>query len=221
MSVVDVWLVPVVARASSDPAMLGVLAPAERAGIDSLGFTADRDRAVTARVAARHAIGRRLGLAPEGVPLAAHGPPVVEEGDIHVSWSHSGAWVALAISDDRAVGIDIEQIPDRPLTRALAGVGVSSLEEFVALEAASKATACAFGGRWPPGVHTRRLCAPTGYLAAVAARGDDWTAELQMRPPMASAVWPISLDSPTADPLPAGHLEGPPEERCGHGFQLV
>ena len=122
MSIVDVWMVPVQAGASTNPAMLGVLGAAERTAIGSLGFTADRDRAVTARAAARHVIGRRLGLAPEGVCLAGQGPPVVEGAAIHVSWSHSGSWVALAISDERPVGIDIEQIPDRTPTRALAGI---------------------------------------------------------------------------------------------------
>ena len=95
-----------------------------------------------------------------------------------VSWSHSGGWIALAISDDRGVGIDIEQIPEPVPIRALARIGVSSIAEFVALEAASKATACVFGGRWPSGVEIRRLAAPEGYCAAVAAPGMGWRLSL-------------------------------------------
>ena len=195
MSVIDVWLVPVEVGAAGDAAKVAMLGTEERSRIASLGFAADRDRAVTARVAARHAVGRRLGLTPDRVPLTGGGIPAVQGVTINVSWSHSGAWVALAISDERPVGIDIEEVLALLPTRALAGIGVASLEEFVALEAASKATACRYGGRWPPGVHARRLCAPTGYLAAVAAAGDDWTAELHMKPPVASEPGRTSLDS--------------------------
>ena len=69
---VHVWFVPVVAGVV--PAGLPA---AEAASIESLGFPADRDRAVTARSSARRVLGERLGVAPSEVPLLTGGRPVV------------------------------------------------------------------------------------------------------------------------------------------------
>lgn len=179
--VVGVWLVPVAAGAAEDPSLLALLGPGERAVIGSLGFAADRDRAVTARAVARRSLAEILGTTPAAVVADTRGSARVPEERTSVSWSHSGRWVALAIGSDRAVGIDVERVPARIPLEALARIGVRSLAEFVALEAASKATGCAFGGRWPPGIVSRRLAAPEGYLAAVAAPGDDWAAEVHFR----------------------------------------
>ena len=85
---------------------------------------------------------------------------------------------------DLRVGIDIEKIPDRLDLGALAGIGVASLEEFVSLEAASKATNCFYAPAWPPHVTVRRLAAPQQYVAAVAAPGDGWNVEVHMRSPL-------------------------------------
>ena len=152
-----------------------------------LGLRADRDRATCARVAARIEIGRRLGVAAADVPLeASGGPPSIRGADTFVSWSHSGRWLALALAAGRAVGIDIEEVPQRLDLAPLAELDVWSLDDFVALEAASKATACAYDGAWPPGVAVRRLSAPSGYVAAVAvaAHRDDWTVEVHMKSPL-------------------------------------
>jgi hypothetical protein len=184
MKIVDAWLVPVQEGAGDDSNLLGMLGPDDRAKISRLGESEDRDRAVTARVAARIELGRRLGLTPGAVRLRDEGPPAVEAADLSVSWSHSGTWIALAICEGRSVGVDIEREPKRLDMQALKEIGVTSLEEFVRLEAATKATHCAFGGSWPPGVLVRRLAAPPGYVAAVAAPGDDWTFELHMRCPL-------------------------------------
>ncbi|MEO6121990.1 MAG: hypothetical protein ABIW46_09050 [Acidimicrobiales bacterium] len=174
-SVVEVWLVAVTPGAAADPSVLAQLGPGEVEDLSSLGFAADRDRAVCARVAARVELGRRLGLDPAAVPLLTRSgrPPAVAGHDVGVSWSHSGAWVALAVGQGRAVGVDIEQVPAQPVPPdALAAVGAGSLEEFVALEAAGKAAGRGLAGEWPEGVTARPLRAPPGYVAAVAAYGD-------------------------------------------------
>jgi hypothetical protein len=119
------------------------------------------------------------------VPLVGDGNRWIADTDLNVSWSHSGEWIALAIADNLAVGVDIEQVPDRLDLAALADIGIASLEEFVGLEAASKATACVYAPSWPPGITVRRLAAPQRYLAAIAAPGDEWTVELHMRSPLA------------------------------------
>lgn len=206
MSAVDAWLHPVQVGISTDPGSLAVLATGERDRVAALGFSADRDRAVTARLVARTELGRRLGVPAAEVPLtSSEGEgPVVPGWSGGVSWSHSGSWIALAVSDDRPVGIDIEKIPEPVPVRALTRIGVASIAEFVDLEAASKATACAFGGRWPAGVQVRRLPAPDGYCAAVAAYGSDWVLNLQSglvgprhagRRALEARVWPLLVSS--------------------------
>jgi len=183
-AIVDAWLFPVVRGASDNPSWFEVLGPQELARVRRLGRQADRDRAVCARLAARIEVGCRLGINAADVRLDDRGPPAVDGTYVTVSWSHSGNWIALALGSDRSVGIDIEQVPAHLDLRALEELDVHSLAEFVALEAASKATACEHDGAWPPGVAVRRLSAPDGYVAAAAARGEDWRVELHVRSPL-------------------------------------
>jgi hypothetical protein len=178
VTVVDVWLVPVVAGAANDPALCSLLGAGERDAVASLGFAADRDRAVTARAAARRELGHRLGVHPRHVPLVIRGRAVVAGADVGVSWSHSGTWVALALAADRAVGIDIEAVPRLVPYEALALMGARSVEDFVAAEAAGKATGRGLVSPTSADLRVCRLSAPAGYLAAVAAPGDDWSVDL-------------------------------------------
>ena len=212
MTVVDVHVVQVVSGAAEDPMLARTLASEEWNAARSLGFAADRDRAVTARAAARLELGRRLGVHPRAVPLLAPevtgGRPVVAGTPLELSWSHSGTWVVLAIAAGHAVGIDIEALPERVPVRALAMVGLSSLEEFVAREAAGKATGAGLCESWPSNVCVRPFEAPAGYLGAVAAPGRDWSIELKPfepgEPPavasaVATGVWdPMLLRTPKA-----------------------
>jgi hypothetical protein len=181
---IDAWLFPLVRGAAINASFVAVLGPGDAARVARIGPSIDRDRSVCARVAARVEVGRRLRMPAHLVPLASVDAPYVIGHETTVSWSHSGDWLALAIADELDVGIDIERAPDRFDLAALADLAVGSLEEFVGLEAASKATACAYNGAWPPGVGTRRLAAPHGYAASVAAPGHDWRVELHMRSPL-------------------------------------
>ncbi len=91
-----------------------VLGRGEIERVARLGLRADRDLATCARVAARIEIGRRLGVAAADVPLDdSGGPPSIRGADTTVSWSHSGRWLALALAAGRAVGVDIEEMPQR------------------------------------------------------------------------------------------------------------
>jgi phosphopantetheinyl transferase len=181
---IDAWVLPVVCGAAEEPAFVAVVGPEDTEKIVRLGRACDRDRAVSARVAARTAIGRRLGIAAADVPLVGDDRRWIADTDMTVSWSHSGDWIALAIAQDLPVGIDIEKVPNRLDLSALSEIGVASLEEFVGLEAASKATGCVYAPSWPPDVTVRRLAAPQQYVAAVAAPGDEWNVELHMRSPL-------------------------------------
>jgi phosphopantetheinyl transferase len=168
---VDIAFIPVVDGAAADAYVIADLAPREQDTIRRLGVAADRDRAATARAAARWELGRRLGIHPRRVPLVASpsGKPYVEGARIGVSWSHSGRWVALAIVGRGSVGVDIERHTTRIPTRALAMVGCASVEDFVAREAAGKVTGDGLAGSWPLRVTVHAVSAPAGYLAAVAA----------------------------------------------------
>lgn len=210
MSTVDVWLLAVPPGAGDDPAVLGLLSPAERLRVAGMEHPAVRAGSAAARAAARIVLGRLLGQAPGDVGLESEGRPLVSDASgvpsgVWVSWSHSGGWVALATSR-HPVGIDIEQVPERLPARGLAFLGVASLDEFAGLEAASKATGCAFGGRWPPGIAWRRLAAPAGYVAAVAAPGERWDIEVHRRSP---------LDTVPTEPGPSdARVLSPPEALC-------
>lgn len=181
---IDAWMLPVVPGAAADRTFIEVVGPSDARKISYLGHAADRDRAVSARVAARTVIGRRLGIPPARVPLVSNGRPLIVDTDATISWSHSGRWIALAIAQALPVGIDIEEMSGRLDPGVLTHVGVASLEEFVALEAASKATGCVHEWAQPPGVTARRLSAPQHYFAAVAAPGTEWKTELHMRSPL-------------------------------------
>jgi hypothetical protein len=192
VTVIDVRLVPVVRGAADDPVLIGCLGVGEWEAIHSLGFAADRDRAVTARAAARLELGSRLGVHPRFVPLipdeTTGGRPVVRGANVGISWSHSGNWVALALARGRSVGVDIEAVPERVPVKALMRIGLGSIQDFVAREAAAKATGVGWSDSWPSGVRVRPFTAPTGYLGAVAAPGRDWS---------------VSLLPPELDDLPA------------------
>jgi 4'-phosphopantetheinyl transferase len=76
----------------------------------------DRDRFTLGVAMTRLALGPLLGVPPAKVPLTRacrdcgepHGPPVVAGGP-HLSVSHSGDRVALAMSAGGPVGIDVEE----------------------------------------------------------------------------------------------------------------
>jgi hypothetical protein len=176
MTAVEVQLAPVVPGAAHDPLLTSLLSDGERDAVRRLGFAADRDRAVTARAAARLDLARRLGVHPQRVPLEmTERGPVVRGGEVELSWSHSGAWVALAFARGRRVGVDIELVPEAVPLKALARLGLCSLEEFVEREAAGKAAGEGLAERPPPGVWALPFAAPVGYVGAVAAPGTDWT----------------------------------------------
>ena len=114
---IDAWLLPVVRGAADAPEFVAVVGPDDTEKISRLGLPRDRDRAVSARVAARTEIGRRLGIPAADVPLVGDDRRWIADSDVTVSWSHSGDWIALAIAHDLPVGIDIEQVPDQPRPR--------------------------------------------------------------------------------------------------------
>jgi 4'-phosphopantetheinyl transferase len=97
-----------------------LLTPVESARREALRQPADRDRFTTGAVLLRLAVAARTGLAPAAVPVRRdcprcgrpHGRPTIDGYDVHVSISHSGERVAVALADV-PLGVDVELV--RPI----------------------------------------------------------------------------------------------------------
>jgi 4'-phosphopantetheinyl transferase len=85
----------------------------ERARAASFRFEHDRSTYVLAHGLWRVALGACLGLEASRVTFASTpaGQPQLPGTGLATSLSHSGTWLAIAISADRTVGIDIERSP--------------------------------------------------------------------------------------------------------------
>ena len=95
----------------------------ERGRREALRQPADRDRFTAAAALLRLVIAGETGLTPQGVPVRRtcercgrpHGRPRIDGYDVHVSISHSGERVGVAVAG-APVGVDVEQI--RPVSLA-------------------------------------------------------------------------------------------------------
>ncbi|RAY16022.1 4-phosphopantetheinyl transferase [Actinomadura craniellae] len=112
MEPVTVWWASV---REAGPAHLALLDEVERARRERYLRDVDRDRFTLGAAVTRLAAGRERGLPPDRVPLtrtcpdcgAPHGRPVIAGGP-HISVSHSGDRVAVAVSAHGPVGVDVE-----------------------------------------------------------------------------------------------------------------
>jgi 4'-phosphopantetheinyl transferase len=101
------------ARASGRRAFLS---DEERARLDGYGVEKRRREFLLGRVAARQLLSDVLGTAPAEVPLAVAEDGAVEvggDGAWRVSISHTGEEAVAAVAE-RAVGVDLERIRERP-----------------------------------------------------------------------------------------------------------
>jgi len=90
------------------------LSAAEEARAGKFRFALDRDRWRAGRAWVRHRLAEALGRGPVGLefvvdergrPRVAGAPPGFD-----CNWSHSGEWIALAVSRDGPVGVDVEVV---------------------------------------------------------------------------------------------------------------
>jgi len=174
------------------PELLGVLSEDERTVANAL-YASARCRFVIGRASLRTILAERLFMRPESVPIqfTPNGKPFVEaSGVLEFSVSHAGDWVAIALTTDRPIGIDIECIRmDVPVIPLAARFGPSGFADrlaskspdeaailywtwWVSQEAALKA--CGerltklLSGSIARGVDIMPLPAPAGYVAALA-----------------------------------------------------
>ncbi|MFH1159184.1 MAG: 4'-phosphopantetheinyl transferase superfamily protein [Pseudomonadota bacterium] len=98
--------------------MQSFLSPDERTRMERYKIPDDRARFCMGRALLRHLGGRYLGRDGRAlqISLGDHGKPRWREpcGDLCFSVSHSGAWVMMAFSMRREVGIDVQFMDRRP-----------------------------------------------------------------------------------------------------------
>ena len=94
------------------------LDPREMGRFLSYESQADQARFLLGAAMLRSAVGQQLGMRPEDVPVnrecdscgAWHGRPRVPGSSLHLSVSHAGLLVAVAMATAGPVGIDVERI---------------------------------------------------------------------------------------------------------------
>lgn len=84
----------------------------ERRRVASFHFERDRRLSLVARAALRGLLGRYLQRDPRALRfvLGKQGKPALATGEVEFNVSHSGGHVAVAISGDGPVGVDLEAI---------------------------------------------------------------------------------------------------------------
>jgi len=107
-------------------ASLDALPEQERRLASRMASPPRRESFVAARCILRAELGRRLGCRAAEVPILrpCDGKPRLAYGGIEFSLSHAGGWIALALSADGAVGVDVEPL------RRLAGMREIASEFF-------------------------------------------------------------------------------------------
>ncbi|GAA0941794.1 4'-phosphopantetheinyl transferase family protein [Nonomuraea longicatena] len=93
----------------------------ERRRLARYRLPADRDRFLLGCATTRILLGGRLGVPASEVPLRRdcpdcarpHGRPRLSGDELHLSVSHSGRWVAVAVTGLGPVGVDVERVAVR------------------------------------------------------------------------------------------------------------
>jgi phosphopantetheinyl transferase len=95
--------------AAPEPEELTWLSPAERDRADAFRHPGPRARFVAARALLRRTLEEvRPGVDGRAWSIPPTGPPRLEGGELHLSLAHADALAAVAVSERRPVGIDVE-----------------------------------------------------------------------------------------------------------------
>jgi 4'-phosphopantetheinyl transferase len=177
-----------------------LLSPEEWVRAGRFHFEHDRRRYVASHALLRTILGRYTGIAPQEIGFGAgpFGKPLLQPNfrDIHFNLSHSGDLMLLAISQTRAVGVDLELMRENIPFESLAAHYFPPSEAWQIRTAPPEQRAGQFYETWTitearlkaegtgfaePGIvvhpdrwSLRTLTPATGYAAALAVEGRDF-----------------------------------------------
>lgn len=146
----DVWWAH---PATATSGLLNLLDDIEQTRYEGYRRDVDKQRFLTGRALIRGVAAAELGISPKDVTIDAscfdcgkpHGKPKVD--GLEVSISHSGDWVALALTDTTPVGVDVEEVRDAEVD-GLAGIAFSPAELTVFERVAPADKKAAFFTYW-------------------------------------------------------------------------
>lgn len=184
-ALVEVWVVPLDRSDDEIRRLHGLLSPDERERAGEAPVAQRKRRYVARQAALRSILAARIGSPPGELRFtrSKRGKPALE-GDrsglqFSVSDSADVALVALATCE---VGIDVEQIRDRPAARRATGLGIDQFfERWTRLEATGKAAGTGLvNSPAPADLTCRSLDIAPGFAAAVAVAAGG--IEVRLRP---------------------------------------
>jgi 4'-phosphopantetheinyl transferase len=175
------------ARVTGRCALIDVLDADERLRLSRLQRADDRNRFIDAHALLRIVVGDATGLDPHRVRLirrcqtcgGPHGRPLlVEPPGLHLSLSHAGARVMVALTDHGPVGVDVEAV-DAARFEGIEHVGLATSERltFTALQHSRRMPASRALAIWWTRKEAVLKC--TGYGLAVDPRAVVVTAPTQ------------------------------------------
>lgn len=126
---IHVWRIDL--SAPWDPAGEADLVATELERAARFAFDRDRHRFLHGRRALRRLLGRYAGIEPARLDLRAneHGKPLLDERlGLAFNLTHAGDAALLAVGRGAAIGIDLEEIREKPDLRALARSVFSAAE---------------------------------------------------------------------------------------------
>ena len=214
---VDVWTAPLNVDEHRMEDLLHRLSPSEQKRVGALLEEKAVRQYIVSRAMQRQLLASYVGGSPSGIQfgIVAMGKPTLSKpNDIGLQFNttHSGRLVVIAVTKDRDVGVDVEQVRSIPRALKVAKRCYSS-EEFLALEAlegdeldraflatwvSREGTAKARGdsvwrglASWQNGrmeylrdqFRVEFLDLGREFVGVVVARGEDWEVKYRGRPP--------------------------------------
>jgi 4'-phosphopantetheinyl transferase len=173
---VEIWMVPLDPPERELLRLHGLLSPGERERAGEPPFAPRKGRYVARQGAVREILARYTGVSPARLELVRSGlgKPMVAGTAVHFSVSDSDDLALVAIAR-REVGVDVEQIRERPAARRAAPLGTRAFfERWTRIEATGKALGTGLARRRPGdrGLAFASLDVGRGFAAAVAVEAD-------------------------------------------------
>ena len=109
---VVVWIARLSESNDALPFLEPLLDDRERERAGRFHFSKDRARFTLGRALARKCLGHFLSRPPESIALTLtdRGRPVLPQGELAFNLSHAGDFVAVAVTENARVGIDLESM---------------------------------------------------------------------------------------------------------------